>query len=307
MLGPTRSVSPGLAAMLSVLVAGSIARCRAGASGNDSLWKMPLIFSGTGDNVMWLSIGQRGIDTAFAYGPIAQDKVAKAVASSGVPRSEIFITSKLFPGLKHKTSLTEQGLFSLSQTQAGYFDCLLMHFPDATFESTLAAWPILEDFKDRGLAKHIGVSNFNQSLLRAFYNHPWVRHKPEVLQNGYSVGFHRSTHFGSDDATFALAKAYGMQVFAYSAIGGWTQVPAMEQPTVKAIASKYGVHPAEVCIAWVVQQGIGVITSTFSKSHALSDVDGTTLALSASDMKLLSEVPELCKSVDQYNRCQPAS
>merc|ERR1719174_92213 len=126
--------------------------------------QMPQISIGTGGEEIsksylitstWLSLGGRGIDTAYDYED--QPTVAKAIRDAGIPREDVFITSKL-PGCPGKTETAQYINSNLQELQSSYIDLMLIHYPTNDCVDT---WEVLEDFYLRGLLKSIGVSHFN--------------------------------------------------------------------------------------------------------------------------------------------------
>ncbi len=176
--------------------------------------RMPLVLNGiTKDHGVWLALGGRGIDSAFLYGDAQQQQVGAAIAESGVPRSEIFLLTKVncCPTLRCSTfcrkppfdnsaspmavhNATEMLNHSLSMLNQSYADLTLLHFPCAEFRDTLQMWEALVDARDRGWTRAIGVSNFNASLLQRLLKASKV--KPAVVQNAWSVAGHPPSHLG---------------------------------------------------------------------------------------------------------------
>src|SRR6478752_8239182 len=110
------------------------------------------------DAVRWaLEVGYRHIDTAQAYGN--EDSVGKALRDSGVPRDEVFITTKFYPGSKDPVAEATDSLRKLGVDQ---MDLYLVHWPQ---RGPVWAWPGMERAQERGLAKSIGVSNFSADDL----------------------------------------------------------------------------------------------------------------------------------------------
>ena len=163
---------------------------------------MPLLANGINANhSVWLDAGGRHIDTAFIYGDDQQKSIGEAIRASGIPRGDLFITTKVAccPTLRCNKFCTSSNdvsaydpaaqlnhsiqLLGLEcppprfahrkshgyarSTSCGFVDLALLHFPCSRFEDTLRAYKVLVDARDRGLTRAIGVSNFNASLLRA--------------------------------------------------------------------------------------------------------------------------------------------
>src|SRR5487761_1163933 len=139
-------------------------RLRVLADGNSipvlglGVWQVP---NGTTtvNAVRWaLELGYRHIDTAQAYGN--EESVGKALRDSGVPRDQVFITTKFYPGSKDPVAAAEGGLRRLGVDQV---DLYLVHWPQG---GPLRAWPGMEQAKERGLARSVGVSNYSAAQLQ---------------------------------------------------------------------------------------------------------------------------------------------
>jgi diketogulonate reductase-like aldo/keto reductase len=165
----------------------------------------------------FLSIGGVGLDAAFQYGAATQEKLGKAVKTSSLPRSNIFITTKIpccpmFPPwtspLCNNTGPANASGWikgDLGQLGVAYVDLILLHMPCDTMEHTMAAYGALEKMHKAGFARAIGVSNFNVSMMQKILARATTR--PAVNQCGYSIAAHNGSAFpggmmiGRDDAT----------------------------------------------------------------------------------------------------------
>ena len=180
--------------------------------------------------------GGRGIDTALTYGDDVQ-KVAASVAKSGVPRSDIFLTTKVpcCPNVfgargvgrgaqcgpttpEFNGSIANDVSRNLKLLGPSPPDLTLLHWPCDTFEQTLSAWRGLEAALQDGKTRAIGVSNFNATLLAKLLPH--MKIKPAVNQCGHSIGHHtlnqtaatsRQGYTGGEDATVSFCANHGIQ------------------------------------------------------------------------------------------------
>lgn len=199
---------------------------------------MPLVANGISRNhSVWLASGGRHIDTAFLYGDAQQALVGEAIAASGLPREELFVTTKVtccptdrctstgYPfceeppnpvGVGTHTgaerldlmrNATEQLQHSLRLLRLARADLVLLHFPCSRFEDTLAAYRELEAAHAAGIARAIGVSNLNASTLAALLAEAAVR--PAVNQVAFSVGGHPAAHDGAGTACEEGSRLYG--------------------------------------------------------------------------------------------------
>lgn len=267
--------------------------------------RMPKINLGLCNHTFWLANGGRGVDTALVYGDKAQRETGEAVRNSGLPRSELFITTKVpccpakkwlkaaggLPAmcgvLGHNTS--SQIDHDIATLGVDYVDLMLLHWPCDTFEETLAAYSAMESMVTAGTAKAIGVSNFNASMVDRIVRAAKI--KPAVNQCGFSVAGHTDDTWGRDDATVAMCKKHGITYEAYSPLGGWAKGGTgrvLNDPTVKAIALKHNKTSAQVALRWVAQQDIVVVTSSKKKEHDEEDLEIFKWSLTEDEMARLA-------------------
>merc|ERR1712031_35190 len=127
-------------------------------------------------------------------------------------------------------------------------DLILLHWPCATMEDTIAAYKQLEPLVENGKARSIGISNFNASLIDALLKEVTV--PPAVNQCGFSIGNHNSSLFGRDLATLQRCKEVGITYSAYSPLGGLSGIDVLTDPDVVAIAKAHDKSPAQVALRW---------------------------------------------------------
>ena len=251
----------------------------------------------------FLAVGGRGLDTALSYGDVTQGKVAAAVKASPVPRSEIFVTTKIpccpgnWDGQPIKSCSTPEFSGSAAADVAldtkilGKVDLMLLHWPCETAEQTLAAWAELEAAQAAGRTRAIGVSNFNGTLLAQLL--PKMKVKPAVNQCGHSIAAHNSsasTHtvMGGGDDTVAFCKEHGISYSAYSPLGGLSGLDVFKDPTVIKVAAAHQVSAAQVALRWLVQQNITVVTAANELDYIKEDLNVFSFALSAQEMRTLA-------------------
>jgi diketogulonate reductase-like aldo/keto reductase len=194
--------------------------------------------------VAWaLAEGYRLIDTAAMYGNEAD--VGAAVRASGIPREEIFVTTKLWHTEHGFEAAQRAGRRSLETLGLEYIDLYLIHWPRANPPSQrLDSWRALERLKEDGVCRAIGVSNYT------------VRHLEEIVGSGRplpavnQVEFHP---FVFDPELLAYCVAHGIQLEAYSPL---TRDKRLDDATVGAIARAHGRSPAQVLIRWGLQHSV---------------------------------------------------
>jgi diketogulonate reductase-like aldo/keto reductase len=194
-----------------------------------------------------LKAGYRHIDTAAAYGN--EESVGRAIRESGIPRTGIFLTTKLWNN-DHGYDATLKA-FELSAKKLGtdYFDLYLIHWPNpAMFRSNwrevnAGTWKAFEELYKAGKLKAIGVSNFHERHIEPLLEKATVA--PQVNQIRLCPGC-------TLDAVVAYCRGKNMLLEAYSPLGVGK---IFEVPEMKALAEKYHRTVAQVCIRWSLQRG----------------------------------------------------
>lgn len=242
--------------------------------------RMPVLSIGTGGLESkeaytivqdWLGLGARGVDTAWIYRD--QEVVAKAISDLGVPRGEVFITTKI-PGCADVKAMVEA---DLKQLGTDYLDLLLIHFP--RMGDCSQAWTVLEDFHARGVLKAIGVSNFRKSNLEALLKTAKV--VPAVNQIEHNVLNH-------DDETIAFSEANNITIEAYSPLGRSNHsgdIPGNE--AIQAIAASHNVSAYQVALKWILQHGHILTFQSTSQQHQQVDADLFGFNLTKEEMSTL--------------------
>ena len=206
-----------------------------------------------------LEIGVRLIDTAAAYGN--EEGVGRAIAASGVPRAEIFLTTKLdIPNLGFQAS-QDAAKASLQRLGQDYVDLYLIHWPGADSGKYVDSWGGLLKVQGDGLAKSIGVANFTSEDLSTIIDLTYV--VPTVNQ----IELHPQlvqTELRADHAE------RGIVTQAYSPLGVGA---LLEHPTVTSVAGEYDRTPAQVLIRWSLQMGNAVVFRSTSAERIAQNFD----------------------------------
>eukprot|EP00927_Polykrikos_kofoidii_P009089 TRINITY_DN1376_c0_g1_i3.p1 TRINITY_DN1376_c0_g1~~TRINITY_DN1376_c0_g1_i3.p1 ORF type:complete len:311 (+),score=56.02 TRINITY_DN1376_c0_g1_i3:83-1015(+) len=251
----------------------------------------------------WLELGGVGLDTAMMYGDDVQLEVGNAVKASGIPRDELFITSKVpcCPAGNSNTwckwydsEFDDLSAYTRAEIDARLLgveqvDLILLHWPCATMEQTISTYRSLEDFALAGKARAIGVSNFNASAIDALYA-AGLRVAPAVNQCGFSVGNHDTSVSGSDFETFAKCQEKGITYSAFSPLGGLSAVDVLSNEQVKAIGKSHNKSSAQVALRWLTQQSVVVVTASMKASHMATDLDIFDFTLSDTEMATLTAI-----------------
>jgi len=252
----------------------------------------------------WLELGGRGLDTALMYGDDVQVSVGSAIKAMGVPREELFVTSKVpcCPELNHWTGWCAwydkeykdldgytRAEIDLRLLGLEYVDLLLLHWPCATMEETVRTYRTLEKFAQAGKARSIGISNFNSSAIESLFA-AGLTVPPAINQCGFSIGNHNHSLLGRDLATLAKCREKGVTYSAYSPLGGLSGIDVLSDPRVRKIGAAHNKSSAQTALRWVTQQGIVAVTASTNAAHLQSDLQVFDFTLSESEMAELTSI-----------------
>jgi 2,5-diketo-D-gluconate reductase A len=223
--------------------------------------------------VRWaLELGYRHIDTAQAYGNEAS--VGKALRDSGVPRDEVFITTKFYPGGRDPVAAAEQSLRLLGVDQV---DLYLVHWPQ---RGPTWAWPGMERAQERGLARSIGVSNFSAGDL------------DQVIAAGSVTPAVDQIQFSAMEYRRGLVEAcrrHGIVAEAYSPLGTGRH---LGNRRVTEIAARVGRTPAQVLLRWCLQHGVPIIPKSTHRERIAENGQVFDFTLSDDDMAALDALDQ---------------
>ncbi|HYB37455.1 MAG TPA: aldo/keto reductase [Mycobacterium sp.] len=223
-----------------------------------------------------LEIGCRLIDTAAAYGNEAA--VGRAIAASGIPRAELFITTKLATPDQGFTTSQEACKASLDRLGLDYVDLYLIHWPAPQLGKYVDSFGGLIQCRGDGYARSIGVSNFTEEHLSTVIDLTFV--VPAVNQ----IELHPLLNQAELRKTNAQ---HNVVTESYSplALGG-----LLDNPTVTSIAAEYGRAPAQVLIRWNLQLGDAVIFRSAKPERIASNFDVFDFELAAEHMDALNQL-----------------
>jgi diketogulonate reductase-like aldo/keto reductase len=225
------------------------------------------------DAVRWaLELGYRHIDTAQAYGN--EESVGRALRESGVPRKEVFITTKFWPGAADPVAEAEA---SLRRLGLDYVDLYLVHWPQG---GPTWAWSGMERARELGYARSIGVSNFGVPDLDRLLAAATV--VPAVDQVQFSPFEYRRTLLDA-------AEKRNVALEAYSPLGTGRH---LQDETVKRLASRIGRTPAQVLLRWCLQRNLIVIPKSTHRKRIEENAQLFDFTLSAKDMAELDALDE---------------
>ncbi len=223
-----------------------------------------------------LELGYRHIDTARVYGN--EMDVGIAVRESGIPREQIFVTTKLWNDDQGYDSTLRAFEASLVRLGLEYVDLYLLHWP--VHARRLDSWDALEKLYAEKRARHIGVSNFLVPHLQELLSHCEV--VPAVNQIELSPFLQRRE-------TRALCEEHGIVVEAYSPL---TRGQRLDHPVVARIARQLGRSPAQILLRWGVQHGSVVLPKSARRERIAENAGIFAFELDASAMSALDGLEE---------------
>ncbi|MGB9990984.1 2,5-didehydrogluconate reductase DkgB [Pseudoduganella rhizocola] len=223
-----------------------------------------------------LDLGYRAIDTAQIYGNEAE--VGQAVADSGVPRSELFLTTKIWTENYAAGKLLPSLRESLDKLRTDYVDLTLIHWPAPGNGVALPEYmAALAEAKAAGLTRRIGVSNFNIELTRQAIA---AVGKGEIATNQIELSPYLQSR-----ALTAFLKEQGIPVTSYMTLA---YGKVLQDPVLQQIAAKHGATVAQVALAWALQLGYAVIPSSTKRANLAGNLKARELHLDAADMALIA-------------------
>ena len=223
-----------------------------------------------------LEIGYRHIDTAEMYGN--EKEVGEALRSSGLDRSEVFVTSKLSNAFHEPDDARQAFDRTLSELGFDYVDLFLIHWPlptlyDGDFVST---WKTLEEFHSDGRARSIGVSNFQVEHLER------LAAETETVPAVNQIEVHP---YLTNEAVRSYDQEHGIATEAWSPIA---QGGVLEDPTITEVAEKVGKTAAQVVLRWHIQRGDIVFPKSVTPSRMKENLELFDFELGSVEMDEIS-------------------
>lgn len=217
-----------------------------------------------------LKAGYRHIDTAAAY--FNESDVGKAVKDSGIPREEIFITSKLWLQ-DYGYEAARKGLeTSLEKLGLDYVDLYLLHQP---YGDVAGAWKALEEAKKEGRIKSIGVSNMTPTIWKEFV--PQFDTMPAVNQVECNPFFRQRE-------LRALLDEADVKIEAYQPLGHGDEA-LLSHPVIVKLAEKYGKNPGQIILRSEIQEGLIVLPKSTNPERIAGNIDIFDFELEDSEME----------------------
>lgn len=220
-----------------------------------------------------LEAGYRHVDTARVYGN--ERDVGRAVAESGIPREEIFVTTKLWNADQGYESTLDACEISLGKMDLDYVDLYLMHWP--VEGRRLASWTAMEELQAKGKCRSIGVSNF------------MVHHLDDLLRQAQVVPAINQIEMSPYNylqrkETIDLCHNAGIVIEAYSPL---TKGRKLRDHRLVEMAAKYGKTAAQLLIRWALEKGFVVLPKSVNRDRIVENADVFDFAISDADMAIL--------------------
>jgi 2,5-diketo-D-gluconate reductase A len=230
-----------------------------------------------------LEAGFRHIDTAQGYEN--ESEVGQGIADSGVPRNEIFVTTKVNTGIMREgRSAVRQSIDeSLNKLKTGYIDLLLIHWP--VKDCVKDTWQVMEDYVRQGKVRSIGVSNFNPHHLDDLLTYAEIR--PVINQ----IEVHPLM---TQEENIAYNHELGIQVEAWGPFGQG-DIDVVGHPVLQSLARKYHKTASQIVLRWIVQRNLITIPRA-KPDHFAENQKIMAFSLSDEDMQTISDLNQNLRS-----------
>ncbi len=230
-----------------------------------------------------LKMGYRLIDTANAY--VNERAVGRGMRESGVPREDIFLSTKLWPSEYENSNAVDE---TLERLGVDYIDLLYIHQPAGNW---LAGYRQLEKAYKEGKVKSIGISNFEGKYIEE------LETKWEIIPQFIQVEAH--PYYTQQELRKILDK-YDIRLMSWYPLGHGDK-SLIQEPVFAALGQKYGKTPAQVILRWHTQMGFVVIPGSKNVDHIRDNLNILDFALTEDEM---SEIATLDKGVRYYHRTE---
>lgn len=222
-----------------------------------------------------IEAGYRSIDTAAAYGN--EEGVGKAIAESGVRRSDLFVTTKLWNDRQGYDETLKAFDESITKLGLDYVDLYLIHWPAAGQDKYVETWKAFEKLHSEGRVKSIGVSNFQIPHLRRLFE------ETEITPALNQIELHPNLQ---QSDLRAFHREHGIVTEAWSPIGQGKGL--LEDSTLTSLAEKYGKSAAQIVLRWHIQLGNVAIPKSATPARIRQNIEVFDFELADDDMTVLA-------------------
>ena len=223
-----------------------------------------------------LEVGYRHIDTAAIYGN--EEGVGRAIAKSGIPRDELFITTKLWNSDQGTESAHAAIDTSLEKLGLDYVDLYLIHWPTPARDTYVESWKTLAKIRESGRARSIGVSNFLVPHLERIIS------ETDIVPAVNQIELHPA---GQQAEVAAFSRQHGIHIEAWGPLGQG-KYPLLEEPVVTTAAEAHGKTPAQVVIRWHLQTGNIVFPKSNRRERMVENFDVLDFELSNTELATIT-------------------
>ncbi|MBC3194929.1 aldo/keto reductase [Pseudonocardia sp. C8] len=221
-----------------------------------------------------LAQGYRSIDTAAAYGNEAG--VGAALAASGLPRADLFVTTKVWNVGRDRADALRSARQSLELLGLDHVDLLLVHWPNDDLGPCLRTWEAMQQLLADGSTRAVGVSNFRPSHLRRLRG---LGGTPPALNEVELHPHHQQRELRQ------VHDALGIVTGAWSPLG---RGAVLGEPVLSGIAARLGVTPAQVVLRWHLQQGTVAVPKSDAPERIAQNRDLAGFALTPGDLHAIA-------------------
>ncbi|GAB5371648.1 hypothetical protein AAMO2058_001598000 [Amorphochlora amoebiformis] len=240
-----------------------------------------------------LKAGYRHVDTAQGY--YNEIEVGRAIKDSGIPREDIFVSTKLSIQKDYEAGRVEAALKKqLKELDLDYVDLYMIHGPVHSNPAINdIAWKQIEEIYEKGLAKSIGLSNFGVEHMQRIIANGKI--KPMYVQNKMSIYHSNGQYRGNNELEFC--KEQNIAFMSYSTLNSW---PHMLSPLgdqiASSIAAKHKKTTAQVLLRWALQNGAGVIPRSGNPGRIKENIELFDFFLNEEEMAILNSLNDLIQS-----------
>ncbi|MBE7089106.1 MAG: aldo/keto reductase [Clostridiales bacterium] len=220
-----------------------------------------------------LEVGYRHIDAAQIYGN--ETEVGNALISSGISRNELYLTTKIWVTEFGYESTKKSIDSSLKRLKTDYVDLMLLHRP---YRDYLGAWKALEEGVKEGKIKSIGISNFTQKQTRQIL---------DIAQINPVINQIECHPYFTQDSLIAYLNENKIATEAWYPLGHGNK-KLLTEPTVQALAQKYGKTPAQIILRWHIQKGQIIFPKTVNKSRMVENFQIFDFTLEEQEVQAVS-------------------